>query len=258
MMRIGIVANSTPQVARLIQELSQFDVLWASGQLDGAQLDCPTYNSFSQAMENEPVDMVIDGAGEPLLTSAMIVPAAAAQSLLGAYPKSESLVPSLALTDSASQLSAAIDKITAQVAHLEEYARQLSQVGGNLDTQARSILGGLERTGNILDSITRIAKRSKIIGLNSAIEAARVGEQGRGFAVVAEEIKSLADDSSQSVLDIEKILAGIRRSSSDFALRTGMVQGISESQQQTAQEISAMLQALKELGVHLQKLSQQA
>lgn len=257
-MRIGIVSNSTPQVARLVQQLSQFDVIWAAGQLDGAQLDFPTFTDSSRAMDEEPVDMVIDGAGEPLLTSAMIVPAAAAQSLLEAYPSSNSLVPSLAITDSAGQLAAAIDKITNQVTRLEEYAKQLSQVGSNLDTQARSIVGDLERTGNILDAITRIAKRSKIIGLNSAIEAARVGEQGRGFAVVAEEIKNLADDSSQSVLDIEKILAGIRRSSSDFALRTSMVQGISDSQQQTAQEISAMLQALKELGVHLQKLSQQA
>lgn len=257
-MRIGIVANDTRQVARLIQQLSAFEVLWAAGQLDGSQLDCPIFRDYAQAMEAEPVDMVIDGAGEPLLTSAMIVPAAAAQSLMGAHSTSDSLVPSLALTDSAGQLSLAIDKITDLVVRLEESARQLSHIGGKLDTQARSIVGDLERTGHILDAITRIAKRSKIIGLNSAIEAARVGEQGRGFAVVAEEIKNLADDSSRSVLDIEKILAGIRRSSSDFAQRTGSVQDISDSQQQTAQEISAMLQALKELGVHLQKLSRQA
>ncbi len=250
-MRIGIVANDTRQVARLIQQLSAFEVLWAAGQLDGSQLDCPIFRDYAQAMEAEPVDMVIDGAGEPLLTSAMIVPAAAAQSLMGAHSTSDSLVPSLALTDSAGQLSLAIDKITDLVVRLEESARQLSHIGGKLDTQARSIMGDLERTGHILDAITRIAKRSKIIGLNSAIEAARV-------AVVAEEIKNLADDSSRSVLDIEKILAGIRRSSSDFAQRTGSVQDISDSQQQTAQEISAMLQALKELGVHLQKLSRQA
>ena len=127
-----------------------------------------------------------------------------------------------------------------------------------MDSLAGSIAGDLERVGRILDAITRIAKRSKIIGLNSAIEAARVGEQGRGFAVVAEEIKNLADDSSRSVQDIEKILEGIHRSSADFAQRTGLVREVANLQQETTQEIAALLQALKELGGHLQLLAQEA
>lgn len=257
MMRIGIVANDSGQAAALVREMAHLNLLWVAGEGNG-QLDYPVYEDYSQALTEAPVDLIVDGTGQVRVREAMVVPAAAALFLLGAQARPESLLPGFALTDSAGQLTGAIDRIAQQIQRLDDYAQQLSQMGGHLDSLAGSIAGDLERVGRILDAITRIAKRSKIIGLNSAIEAARVGEQGRGFAVVAEEIKNLADDSSRSVQDIEKILEGIHRSSADFAQRTGLVREVANLQQETTQEIAALLQALKELGGHLQLLAQEA
>ena len=56
-------------------------------------------------------------------------------------------------------------------------------------------------TGDILE----IASQTNLLALNASIEAARAGAAGRGFSVVAQEISRLADQSSQTAGDIQKV-----------------------------------------------------
>lgn len=63
--------------------------------------------------------------------------------------------------------------------------------------------------GEIIESISQIARQTNLLALNAAIEAARAGEAGKGFAVVADEINSLSAESASATKKIDAILQDI-------------------------------------------------
>lgn len=68
----------------------------------------------------------------------------------------------------------------------------------------------MDEINNFLSGITQIAEQTNMLALNAAIEAARAGEAGKGFAVVAEEVRNLAEQSANTVAQINKIINQIK------------------------------------------------
>lgn len=68
----------------------------------------------------------------------------------------------------------------------------------------------VEQITLMTESIGSIAEQTNLLALNAAIEAARAGEQGRGFAVVAEEVRKLAEQSSETVASIQQVVNKVR------------------------------------------------
>jgi methyl-accepting chemotaxis protein len=68
----------------------------------------------------------------------------------------------------------------------------------------------VEEIKTMADTIRIISSQTNLLALNAAIEASRAGEQGRGFVVVAEEVKKLAEQSTDAISNIDTLVAQVK------------------------------------------------
>ncbi len=83
---------------------------------------------------------------------------------------------------------------------------QIAQDNNNSEQFIKELEENAKKIGEITIVVGEIAEQTNLLALNASIEAARAGEQGRGFAVVAEEVRKLADQSTEAVKDIGQLI----------------------------------------------------
>lgn len=139
------------------------------------------------------------------------------------------------------------DRAAAGEGALREILNQLTVVRDNSQSLSDNIshLGQIsQEIGIIVSTITGIADQTNLLALNAAIEAARAGEQGRGFAVVAEEVRQLAEESSQAAVEITDLIQEIQSGIAKAV--AGMNEGAEEAEQALGQ-VTSSSQILREI-----------
>ena len=72
----------------------------------------------------------------------------------------------------------------------------------DINTQVQAFHEKINKIGEIVDIVKKVASQSNLLALNASIEAARAGEAGKGFAVVADQVRQLSSNTSESAEDI--------------------------------------------------------
>ena len=131
------------------------------------------------------------------------------------------------ISEGATEQASAIEELTASLGEVNEkvqnsvkHAKETNVITSELGVQIEEsnekmneMVKAMEEIDNssrnireIINTIASISEQTNLLALNAAIEAARAGESGKGFAVVAEEVRKLAEESSQAVKDTAELI----------------------------------------------------
>ncbi|MEQ9326115.1 MAG: methyl-accepting chemotaxis protein [Rhodospirillales bacterium] len=149
------------------------------------------------------------------------------------------------VASASTQLSAAINEISGQVARAATISRRAVDDADATNDRVRSLSTAAEEVGKVITLIQDIAEQTNLLALNATIEAARAGEAGKGFAVVASEVKNLANQTARATDEIKSKIDEIQSETTSTA---ESIAGFGETIRQIDELSTAISAAVEEQG----------
>ncbi|SFP31717.1 methyl-accepting chemotaxis protein [Salibacterium halotolerans] len=136
------------------------------------------------------------------------------------------------------------ESLVGKVQHIAAHSEQLSATTEQISENTKTAVEQSSNITEVTGTIKGISDQTNLLGLNAAIEAARVGKEGAGFGVVANEVRKLSNDSKEATVRIEDTLNEIKQSISrmenDF-------QDIANSTQEEAKLVTDFMSEIEKL-----------
>ncbi|MCY1118117.1 methyl-accepting chemotaxis protein [Bacillus safensis] len=159
---------------------------------------------------------------------------------------------SISVTEKAEEGAALIQQFVKQMSSIKESVNDHHSTMTHVQAQFTGIQ-------DLLGHIHAIADQTNLLALNAAIEAARAGEHGRGFAVVADEVRKLAEESSQLTDQISQLLENVNKdteksSQSMTKVERDVAEGVKVSQL-SEQSFHEILESIRDISMKAEELS---
>ncbi len=240
------MASATGQIANAINEVTRSAVALAGVSQESAreveqvasgsvQLASAAKTNADSADESKAEATRMQERIQYVAAASEKVAVSAEDSRAAAQQGQEAVVRAVASMEAIAQ---AVDRASATVGQLGEFGQQI---------------------GDIVKTIDEIAAQTNLLALNAAIEAARAGEQGRGFAVVAENVRSLAERSSDSTKEIATLISKVQAATREAVevMAVG-VRDVEEGREITAgagQALESIITSVRESAVQMQQIA---
>lgn len=159
------------------------------------------------------------------------------------------------LEQMANKLTGFIDNLTSTMEEISAESEELTASSEEIAAISEQTRLQVNETEEIAEMINKISRKINLIGLNAAIEAAKVGSEGSGFKVVADEIRNLAHQSAESLAKINQILDSIRHGIKNLNEGVKLMSTSSDNQAKVMESITHEVEEVNLLSHDLYELS---
>lgn len=150
------------------------------------------------------------------------------------------------------QLDSSVSEISDQIGNGLALNMAVSDAASESDAAMKLLIERTQGIGKIVTLISEIAGQTNLLALNATIEAARAGEAGRGFSVVAQEVKSLAQQTTDATNNVGRQLGDIddavKQAVNAMTKATREIGGITDISNSIASAIMQQREATRNIG----------
>lgn len=169
---------------------------------------------------------------------------------------------SSAIEESSSEISTMADELTGIKENAEKRTQSTEEMRGLVaDSETKihatsgilsEVMNMLDEIGEVINIIDGVTEQTNLLSMNAAIESAHAGEFGKGFAVVAEEIRSLAESTSENSKKINEAITNVINKVTEANISSCAA---SESFAKISSHSEQVISSFKEISIGIENLN---